>query len=52
MVELLVGDSSRTKLFPKIAPSFDYLVYLSGAGETHTFYKDYVICKLIDGEWV
>lgn len=38
-------------MFPKISPCFNYLVYISGTGITHTFYLDLVVAKRKEGEW-
>lgn len=47
-----MGDLHKTKIFPKISPCFKYLVYISGTGDTHTFYSDFVICENREGYWI
>ena len=47
-----MGDLNKTKIFPKLSPCLKYLVYISGTGDTHTFYSDFVICENREGYWI
>lgn len=47
----LVKDNHQTNIFARLSPCFNYLVYLSGTGITHTYYLDLVIAKKTEGEW-
>jgi hypothetical protein len=38
-------------MFPRLSPCFNYLVYISGTGITHTFYLDLVVAKKKEGQW-
>ena len=50
--QLFADDKNQTKVFPTLSPCKNYLVYLSGTGITHTFYKDIVICKKEGNTWL
>lgn len=52
VAELFANDQNTTKLLATVSPCFKYLIYLSGTGKTHTFYKDLVICKRKGEEWI
>ena len=47
-----MSDNEKTNIFPRLSHDYNYLVYLSGTGITHTYYLDLVILKNIDGKWV
>lgn len=48
----LIEDGKRTNIFPSISNCFNYLVYCSGTGKTHTHYLDLVVMKRqSEGGW-
>ena len=48
----MIDDGKETNMFPRVSPCFNYLVYLSGTGKTHTFYMDFVVAKKEEGKWI
>lgn len=47
----LIKDHHQTNMFPRLSPCFNYLIYISGTGITHTFYLDLVVAQKKDGSW-
>lgn len=41
----LISDGKRTNIFPCVSVGFEYLVYCSGSGKTHTYYLDLVVMR-------
>jgi len=41
----LVNDGKKTNIFPSVSKCYQYLIYCSGEGKTHTYYLDLVVMK-------
>jgi hypothetical protein len=47
----LIEDGKRTNIFPSLSKCFNYLIYCSGTGKTHTHYLDLVVMKREGNQW-
>lgn len=47
----MIEDGHKTNIFPSLSKCFNYLIYCSGTGKTHTYYLDLVVMKRDGNGW-